>query len=62
MIFVLIIIFFAILLYIYAINDLNRREFATQRTKANWLTLIFFFPVFGAIIYLLNRKDKKRIR
>jgi len=43
MIFVLIIVFFAILLYVYAIIDLNGREFAAQSTKANWLTVIFFF-------------------
>jgi len=51
MIVALIATFLMILFYIYAIVDLNRREFATQRTKANWLTLIFFFPFFGAIIY-----------
>jgi uncharacterized membrane protein YhaH (DUF805 family) len=48
-----------VLAYVYAIVDLNKRRFKSQREKANWLTLIFFFPFFGVVIYLLNRKRRK---
>ena len=56
-------LFFTLLLalYVLAIIDLHGRHFKTLSEKSWWLTIIWFLPFFGSIIYLLQgRQSGKR--
>ena len=60
MIFALLGIVIFLALYIYVIIDLQKTKSNDLRAKANSLTLIFFFPLVGAIIYLVNKRRNSR--
>ena len=47
-------------LYISTVVDIHRRNFATRKRKAFWLTLVVIFPVAGPIIYFLF-KDRRNM-
>ncbi len=42
-----------IILWIYAIVDLIKRDFTDSTNKLIWALVIIFMPVLGAILYLL---------
>jgi len=44
-----------IMLWVFALADLFRRNDMKPISKVIWLLVIIFFPIFGALIYLLVR-------
>ena len=50
--FLMIFIIFTFILYIYILIDILKHEF-TGYNKIIWLLVIIFFPVLGAILYLV---------
>ena len=50
--FLMIFIVFSFVLYIYILIDILKHEF-TGYNKIIWILVIIFFPIFGAILYLV---------
>ncbi|MEJ8758662.1 PLD nuclease N-terminal domain-containing protein [Pontibacter sp. H259] len=50
-----------VLLWLWAIIDLLRSNFADSVTKLIWLVVVAFIPFLGAILYLLIGR-KQRVR
>ena len=50
--FLMIFIVFTFILYIYILIDILKHEF-TGYNKIIWILVIIFFPVLGAILYLV---------
>lgn len=58
---VIIIALLALALWIYAIADILRGSFRGDLSKILWLVVVIFFPVLGALLYLLfGRKSSSR--
>ena len=45
-----------IALYAYCIIDVHKHKSKFASKKATWLNIIWFAPVAGCIIYLINRR------
>ncbi|MER3497580.1 MAG: hypothetical protein C4308_02525 [Chitinophagaceae bacterium] len=41
---------------IYCTVDIHQRKFKYASAKTGWLTLIFFAPLIGGLLYLASRK------
>ncbi|MFA9239558.1 MAG: PLDc N-terminal domain-containing protein [Candidatus Paceibacteria bacterium] len=50
--FLMIFIVFSFVLYIYILIDILKHEF-TGYNKIIWILVIIFFPILGAILYLV---------
>ena len=50
--FLMIFIVFTFILYIYILIDILKHEF-TGYNKIIWILVIIFFPILGAILYLV---------
>ena len=56
--FLMIFIIFTFILYIYILIDILKHEF-TGYNKIIWLLVIIFFPVLGAILYLVFERSQR---
>ena len=56
--FLMIFIMFTFILYIYILIDILKHEF-TGYNKIIWLLVIIFFPVLGAILYLVFGRSQR---
>ncbi|MBP6162742.1 MAG: PLDc N-terminal domain-containing protein [Aliarcobacter sp.] len=56
--FLMIFIIFTFILYIYILIDILKHEF-TGYNKIIWLLVIIFFPVLGAILYLVFGRSQR---
>ena len=56
--FLMIFIIFSFVLYIYILIDILKHEF-TGYNKIIWLLVIIFFPVLGAILYLVFGRSQR---
>jgi hypothetical protein len=48
----------ALILWIYAISDIVSGSLEGQGRKIFWLIVVIFFPILGAILYLLFGSKK----
>ncbi|MBE2231069.1 MAG: PLDc N-terminal domain-containing protein [Chitinophagaceae bacterium] len=48
-----------LLIYVWAIIDIQRRRFATEKDRRFWVNIVFFLPVFGSLYYLFALKAKR---
>lgn len=48
-----------LLIYVWAIIDIQRSRFATEKDRRFWVNIVFFLPVFGSLYYLFARKAKR---
>ncbi len=55
----LVLIVIAIILWIYAIYDVVKGTFTGSGSKTLWLVVIIFFPILGAILYLIFGRSSK---
>lgn len=59
---ILMILFFILIpgiLWIWALIDIIRSEFADSTNKVIWVLVIIFLPVIGALLYLLIGRGQK---
>jgi hypothetical protein len=56
--FMMVFIIFTFILYIYILIDILKHEF-TGYNKIIWLLVIIFFPVLGAILYLVFGRSQR---
>ena len=56
--FLMIFIIFTFILYIYILIDILKHEF-TGYNKIIWILVLIFFPVLGAILYLVFGKSRR---
>lgn len=56
--FLLVFTLFTFMLYIYILIDILRHEF-TGYNKIIWILVIIFFPVLGAILYLVFGRGQR---
>ena len=56
--FLMIFIIFTFILYIYILIDILKHEF-TGYNKIIWILVLIFFPVIGAILYLVFGKSQR---
>ena len=56
--FLMIFIIFTFILYIYILIDILKHEF-TGYNKIIWILVLIFFPVLGAILYLVFGKSQR---
>ena len=56
--FLMIFIVFTFILYIYILIDILKHEF-TGYNKIIWILVLIFFPILGAILYLVFGKSQR---
>lgn len=56
--FLMIFVVFTFILYIYILIDILKHEF-TGYNKIIWIIVLIFFPVLGAILYLVFGKSQR---
>ena len=56
--FLMIFIVFTFILYIYILIDILKHEF-TGYNKIIWILVLIFFPVLGAILYLVFGRSQR---
>ena len=56
--FLMIFIIFSFVLYIYILIDILKHEF-TGYNKIIWILVIIFFPILGAILYLVFGRSQR---
>ncbi|PUE63793.1 PLDc N-terminal domain-containing protein [Arcobacter caeni] len=56
--FMMIFVVFIFILYIYILIDILKHEF-TGYNKIIWILVLVFFPVLGAILYLLLGRSQR---
>lgn len=56
--FLMVFTLFTFMLYIYILIDILRHEF-TGYNKIIWILVIIFFPVLGAILYLVFGRGQR---
>lgn len=56
--FLMIFIVFTLVLYIYILIDIIKHEF-TGYNKIIWILVLFFFPILGAILYLIFGRSQR---
>lgn len=49
----------AVALWVYAIYDIVKGTFQGSIEKAIWLIVVIFFPILGAILYLIFGRSRK---
>ncbi|MBI3138916.1 MAG: PLDc N-terminal domain-containing protein [Sphingobacteriales bacterium] len=49
-----------LVIYLWAIIDMNRRKFSSESERRNWINLVYFLPLLGALYYLVRRNKKQR--
>ncbi|MBC5775990.1 PLDc_N domain-containing protein [Pontibacter sp. KCTC 32443] len=59
MLLILLILGIPVGLWLWAIIDLNRSNFADSVTKVIWLIVVAFIPILGTILYLLIGRRQK---
>ncbi len=50
----------ALIIWGYAVVDINRRKFSTENERRYWVNLVWFLPLFGALYYLISRNNKRK--
>lgn len=53
---ILIIIILTLILWFKAISDISRTKFKSDSNNRTWFFIVFFIPIFGAIIYFMLKK------
>lgn len=56
--FLMIFVVFTFVLYIYILIDILKHEF-TGYNKIIWIIVLIFFPILGAILYLVFGKSQR---
>ena len=56
--FLMIFVVFTFVLYIYILIDILKHEF-TGYNKIIWILILIFFPVFGALLYLVFGRSQR---
>jgi hypothetical protein len=56
--FLMIFIVFTFILYIYILIDILKHEF-TGYNKIIWILVLIFFPILGAILYLIFGRSQR---
>ena len=56
--FLMIFIVFSFVLYIYILIDILKHEF-TGYNKIIWILVLIFFPILGAILYLVFGRSQR---
>jgi hypothetical protein len=56
--FLIIFVIFTFILYIYILIDILKHEF-TGYNKIIWILVLFFFPILGAILYLVLGRSQR---
>jgi hypothetical protein len=56
--FLMIFVVFTLVLYIYILIDIIKHEF-TGYNKIIWILVLFFFPILGAILYLIFGRSQR---
>ncbi|QKE28661.1 cardiolipin synthase family protein [Arcobacter acticola] len=56
--FLMIFIVFTFILYIYILIDILKHEF-TGYNKIIWILVLIFFPILGAILYLVFGRSQR---
>lgn len=56
--FIMVFMIFTFILYIYILIDILKHEF-TGYNKIIWILVLIFFPVLGAILYLVFGKSQR---
>jgi hypothetical protein len=56
--FVMIFVIFTFILYIYILIDILKHEF-TGYNKIIWILVLIFFPVLGALLYLVFGRSQR---
>ena len=56
--FLMIFVVFTFVLYIYILIDILKHEF-TGYNKIIWILVLIFFPILGAILYLVFGKSQR---
>jgi hypothetical protein len=56
--FVMIFVIFTFVLYIYILIDILKHEF-TGYNKIIWILVLIFFPVLGALLYLVFGRSQR---
>jgi hypothetical protein len=56
--FMMIFIVFTFILYIYILIDILKHEF-TGYNKIIWIVVLIFFPILGAILYLVLGRSQR---
>ena len=54
-----IILFFPLVLMVYALIDLTRSQFSEPVNKILWAIIILFAPIIGSLLYLILGKSQK---
>ncbi|MDZ7817140.1 MAG: PLDc N-terminal domain-containing protein [Aliarcobacter sp.] len=56
--FLMIFVIFTFILYVYILIDILKHEF-TGYNKIIWILVLIFFPVLGAILYLVFGRSQR---
>ena len=56
--FLVIFVVFTFVLYIYILIDIIKHEF-TGYNKIIWILVLFFFPILGAVLYLIFGRSQR---
>ncbi|MGD9625282.1 MAG: PLDc N-terminal domain-containing protein [Arcobacter sp.] len=56
--FMMIFVFFTFILYVYILIDILKHEF-TGSNKIIWILVLIFFPILGAILYLIFGRGQR---
>lgn len=56
--FLMIFVVFTLVLYIYILIDIIKHEF-TGYNKIIWILVLFFFPILGAVLYLIFGRSQR---
>ncbi len=56
--FLMIFVVFTFVLYIYILIDIIKHEF-TGYNKIIWILVLFFFPILGAVLYLIFGRSQR---
>ncbi|MDD2896927.1 cardiolipin synthase family protein [Arcobacter venerupis] len=56
--FVMVFVIFTFILYIYILIDILKHEF-TGYNKIIWILVLIFFPVLGALLYLVFGRSQR---
>ncbi len=57
-----VIVLSSLILYVIALTDLVKSDFAGGNDKLIWVLLVLFLPVFGCLLYInIGRKNKIKL-
>ncbi len=49
-----------LVIYLWAVIDMNRRKFSSESERRNWINLVYFLPLLGAFYYLIRRNKRRK--